>query len=109
VEKGEDLAPGDQEAPVDRVGGSLVGTGDQTQPVAIAPENLEGSVGRAAVHDDILDAGIVLSKYAADGFLNIQRQVIHRSDDAYQGRIRHRGSWNHYGSFERAGLPAVLG
>jgi hypothetical protein len=43
---------------------------ESVDPVAMACQDLQGSVGGSTVHDDVFDSGMVLTKDAPDGPFN---------------------------------------
>ncbi len=87
VQPHENLAGGLLKAAVQSVGRPLVLARKILQAAAVALKDLQSCVGRAAIHHDVLDARVVLGNHALDGFGQVRRRVIGRSDDAYQGQF----------------------
>ena len=91
VEVGQDLARGQAHALVDRVVHAPVGLRQPAHVVGalVAAEDVEGSVGRAAVNDDVLEAVIGLSPDRVDRRLDEPALVERRRDDRHKRAVRH--------------------
>ena len=65
------------------------------QPVFVSPDDIDGAVGRAAVHDDVLEIGVALKEDGADCLLDELALIVARRDDgdARPGRAVGPGGW----------------
>ena len=68
IHQADHLAARCRQALVEGVADATVGLADPTgQPAGVAPDDLEGAVGRGAVDHDVLDLGVGLREHAVDG------------------------------------------
>ena len=66
VEPGDVLARGGRESAMYRIGLAGVGSRRPADAVAVAAQDVDGAVRAAAVHDQILDRGVVLREHGID-------------------------------------------
>lgn len=81
VEIGDDLASAAAQALVDGVGLPAITLGLPGETLAITSKDVNGTIGRAAVEDEILDVWVVLSQHAFDGAAKEGCLVEGRRDD----------------------------
>src|SRR5205085_8480545 len=89
AEPAQDLALGTPEAGVERVDLAAVGlTAPPREPVAVGADDIDASVGGAAVEDDVLDRLVVLREHGLDRLFEELRLVVGRGDDAHERRAQ---------------------
>ncbi len=97
IEPAENFAGGLRKTLVDGVRLTAIRSGNPAKARVVFFEYIDGAVGRAAVHHQVLKIGIILPQNARDRRLNMRGMVKRRGDDG-NGRQQHR---------DRAALPAA--
>ena len=88
VQPREDLAPCLAETAMGCIRGSLVHAGQVAELSFVTAQHFLGSVGRTAIHHDVLDPRVVLGENAGDGFGKISPHVVGGRDDADEWELR---------------------